>query len=140
MTTVFNSIWYKVLPTASGQLHVNLVSNAWEKDTQVAVYNASSCDFSTFTLLGSNDDSSTAPDHGSLDAGLNVLSVGAGNQIYIQIDGWKGAELSGDMFLELELVVPNDNVCSAIPISLEIGGSSIIDFTLIGAWSKTSDR
>lgn len=88
-TAVQNSVWYFFTAPASGHVLVSAES----LDMQIAVYTAGSCsDFSSFTEVAANDDSSPeclfCP---YLD--LNCLIPG--QRYYVQLDGFDGEAGSG---------------------------------------------
>ncbi len=88
-----SSIWLSFIPETSDPVTITTCSELSTFDTQLAVYRAADCgDFSTFQLVGSNDDwcegwRSTMY--------TSCLEVGA--TYYIQLDGWAGQTGDADV-------------------------------------------
>ncbi|MFM7770712.1 MAG: hypothetical protein ACKO8Q_09165, partial [Bacteroidota bacterium] len=89
-----NSVWAKFTPTTSNTSYeITTCNSGTDTDTQIAVWRATNCaDFSTYELIGSNDDMLGGCSNGEYYASTTYTScLEAGQTYYIQIDGWEGA-------------------------------------------------
>lgn len=85
-----NSLWFTVTVPASGSINIATDNT---NDLQLAVYEVGDCaDYGTFTVVAANDDGGAglAPE-------LNMFCLTAGTELYIQLDGFSGAESAGNI-------------------------------------------
>ncbi len=88
-----NTVWAVFTPETTGNYEVSTCNEGNTFDTALAVYTAEDCsDFSSYTLVSSNDDSYIGCGAGSTGfASICYLScVEIGQSFYIQVDGWGG--------------------------------------------------
>ncbi len=88
-----NTMWVAFTPEDTGSYEVSSCNELNDFDTAIAVYSAENCaDFSSFTLISSNDDSYVGCDQGSTGfASICYIScLNVGETYYIQLDGWNG--------------------------------------------------
>ncbi len=106
---VENSVWFKFLAPASGNVSVLTCNDGTTADTQIAIYLAEGCgNFTSFILIGANDDldGCTQTYASSLDA-----CVIPNRQYYLQVDGYNGS--SGD--IALSLTSGDESLCIDCP-------------------------
>ncbi len=87
------SIWYTFVAPSTGIVTVNTCLAANTFDTQIAVWSVGDCnDFSTFVLIGANDDTQGNCNLGTSIFGSTMLLEGLtpGMTYYLQIDGYLG--------------------------------------------------
>lgn len=98
-----NSVWFTFVAPASGTITVNTDDSY---DTQIAIYEATSCQDVTTggaTLLGANDDNPDAIIT-SFSSELTVCGLTPGSMYYLQVDGYNGDEGSLNIDLSEPLV------------------------------------
>lgn len=99
-TGVQNSLWYSFVAPAGGS--VNVLTDGF--DSQVAIYSVGSCgDYSTYTVVGANDDGANGfdPTLSSTSGGVRLNCLTPGATYYIQVDGFLGAStISGSLILQ----------------------------------------
>jgi Secretion system C-terminal sorting domain len=89
-----NSVWASFIPTTnSTSFEVTTCNPGTDTDTQIAVWRVGDCsDFSTYELIGTNDDMIGGCSTGEYYASTTYTSCLEVGQLYlIQIDGWEGA-------------------------------------------------
>lgn len=89
---VTNSLWYSFVAEAGVSYEITTCNDAESFDTQLALYAVGECsDFSTYTLMSSNDDMNGGC---SLTNGFASTMYAScledGVTYYIQLDGWQG--------------------------------------------------
>lgn len=93
-TAVQSSVWFYFTAPASG--HVSVTSGTF--DAQIAVYSVGDCeDFSTFTEVSANDDSSPFCDFCPF---VQVSCLIPGQTYYVQLDGFNGLFDSGTIIVQ----------------------------------------
>lgn len=113
---IHNSVWFSFIAPATGGALIDLCNDeaGTTFDTQVAVYEVAQCDdFSTYSLLGANDN---IP--GSLcnfASSLEVFCLVPGATYYILVDGWQGE--MGNFGISLSAI-------TADPLALSLDGIS----------------
>ncbi len=107
-----NSIWFQIdVPIDVERISITSCDAGTTFDTQLAVYTASDCnDYSTFALLGANDDQVGGCSVASFASTLE-LCVEAGSTVYVQLDGYNGA--SGDAVLNVESIA-DATICQCV--------------------------
>jgi hypothetical protein len=100
--TVTNTVWAKFNPEANAAYLISTCDSLTDLDTQIALYRVSDCnDFSTFTLVHSNDDQTNGCMSGAMYAStLTTSCLDTAYTYYIQIDGYSG--LQGNFALRIE--------------------------------------
>lgn len=82
------SVWLSLVPTVSDPITIMACSDSTTYDTQLALYRVEDCaDFTTYTLVGSNDDACAG--WASI-MYTSCLEVGA--TYLLQLDGWNGQQ------------------------------------------------
>ena len=138
--TIQHSVWFKFVAPASGKVEVSTCGLA-EFDSQLAVYKSADCGiFSTFTLLGANDDGPTtcATD---FDSQLELAGLTAGATYFVMVDGH--ATATGLFGIKItEIAAPpapgNDLVCNAI--ALPVNGTVQPGFTNVNATASAGEQ
>lgn len=97
---ITHTIWAKYTVSADTRYRVATCNDDTNFDTQVALWVVDNCnDFSTYELVGANDDS-------SCDVGNGYASVAyspclpEGTEVYVQIDGWNGDSGIAELLVE----------------------------------------
>lgn len=85
---ITHSVWFKFVAPSSGSVEVS-TCGLTDVDTQIAAYSASDCNnFSSYTLLGANDDRIDACGNNPYDSKMNVTGLNPGQTYYVIVDGW----------------------------------------------------
>jgi Secretion system C-terminal sorting domain len=86
--TISNSMWFTFIAPSSGEVGITTCLTG-SFDTKIAVWEVGDCsDFSTFTLLGANDDQPNGCNASSWASTLDVNGLTSGNTYYIQMDSF----------------------------------------------------
>ncbi len=81
-----SSVWFTFVAPPSGSVSVSTCNDGTSIDTQLALYGTTDCsDYSTFSLIGANDDLS---DCAQTYASSLTACVNPGETYYIQVDGY----------------------------------------------------
>jgi Secretion system C-terminal sorting domain len=92
------SVWFKFIAPLSGQVTATTCLTG-SYDTQLAIWEASSCDdFTTYSLVGANDDTPGGCDAATYASFITVGSLTVGNTYYVQVDSYTQDTLSVDSF------------------------------------------
>lgn len=82
-STLSNTMWFKFVAPPSGKVQIGNMGSLW--DNQMALYSVGDCNnFSTFTLIAANDDSSGSP----YNAHINAVCLVPGQTYYLQVDAY----------------------------------------------------
>ncbi len=134
---VDNTVWFTFTAPATGSVIVSTCNANTQIDPQLAVYSVGLCsDFTSYTLLGANDDDPSFCSVGSGGEAVVYLNgLTTGNVYYVQLDGFAGDE--GIFYLSISQgnQPTNDNICNAAPVtvgSTPFCGSSILATTETG--------
>ncbi len=94
-------MWVRFSPQTTGAYEVSTCNEGTLFDTAIAIYEVGECnDYSSYTVISSNDDSYRNCEGGNGYASTCYIScLEIGTDYYIQIDGWGGG--SGDVELTL---------------------------------------
>lgn len=89
---VTNSLWYSFVAQGDMAYEITTCNDAESFDTQLALYAVGTCgDFSTYTLLSSNDDMvGGCPLTNGFASKMYASCLEDGMTYYIQLDGWQG--------------------------------------------------
>jgi hypothetical protein len=118
-TVIQSSLWFTFTAPASGRAFIDLCSHGQTNfDTQIALYAATDCgDYTTYTLVGANDDSPDACGAGSLfSSAMEVSCLTAGDTYYLLVDGY--ADARGDFGIaisEIPAILPTVSAILAVP-------------------------
>lgn len=83
LASISHSVWFTFVAPPSGRIQIGNGSPLW--DNEFALYSATSCtDFSSFTLIAANDDSSSSP----FNARITGVCLVPGQTYYLQVDGY----------------------------------------------------
>ena len=90
---VSNSMWVSFTAPDTGQLEISTCNDDTNYDTAIAVYEVGDCaDFSTYTLVSSNDDAYGGCGEGNQFSGVCYAScLNPGEEYFIMVEGWGGA-------------------------------------------------
>ena len=92
-----NTIWFAITATSSDPLLITSCVVGTDFDTQLALYEVEDClDFSTFMLIGANDDGGCGIANGFASTFYTSCLV-EGETYYLQVDGWNGD--TGNVFV-----------------------------------------
>jgi hypothetical protein len=130
-----NTLWYSFEAPASGVVEITTCNGPTNYDTQVAAYSADDCsDYSTFTLLGANEDNPT-PDEcdasNNFASTLTLCGLNEGDTYYVQLDGWDGevgtaaisvSELDASVCTARLQVVHNSADMAAQTVDIRVNG------------------
>ncbi len=109
-TVVFNGIntvWYSFVAPASGRVNITTCSENTNFDTGLGLFSVVDCgDYSTYTLLASNDDDFTCTGNQS----TVEACVEPGETYYVQVSGWN----SNTGQFELTATEVDGAVCSCV--------------------------
>lgn len=112
-STISQSVWFKFQAPASGTVRITsgLGTNT---DTQIALYEASDAsNYTTFVLLGSDDDASTG-----LASELVATGLTPGTYYYVQVDGYNTAVGTFCLSVyESLLALTSPSTCTSYPSS-----------------------
>lgn len=90
-----NSLWYSFVAPASGVVELTTCLEETNFDTQIAVWSSNDCDdYSTYELVGANDDFDTDIECASPNpyaSFLIICGLNEGQEYYVQIDGYNGS-------------------------------------------------
>ncbi len=89
------SVWYKFIAPVGGTVTVTTCLPGTSLDSQVAVYTVGNCsDYSTYTLLGANDDAigGCTGANTTFASILTLNGLTPGNNYYVQVDGYGGSD------------------------------------------------
>ena len=95
-----NTIWISFEGPESGTVQISSCNPNTNFDSQLAVYSVGDCtDFSTFSLINSNDDTQIGGCEGGngYASDLFVSCLTEGETYYIQVDGWYGSNGNLDL-------------------------------------------
>ena len=129
----FNSVWFKFTAPASGAVKISNDSISGQGDSRVALFSATdSSDFSTFTILGCDDDNGVALGTRSIFA---VAGLTAGQRYYISVDGFNSGSVTGSFCmsvssLDSSMLAPTGSCISAQGVSAAvdyIGWTTLVD-------------
>lgn len=88
-----NSVWLTFTPETADPVTISTCSEFSTFDTQLALYRATDCgDFSTYELVGANDDWCAG-----YRSTLYTSCLEVGETYYIQVDGWAGQTGDADV-------------------------------------------
>ena len=107
-----NTMWVTFVPETDGAFEVSSCNELNDFDTAIAVYQVEDCsDFSTYTLLSSNDDAYIGCSEGSTGYASTcyVSCLNPGETYYIQLDGWGGAVGTSEITVTTHLGEPEEN-------------------------------
>lgn len=107
-----NTMWVTFTPETDGAYEVSSCNELNDFDTAIAVYQVEDCsDFSTYTLLSSNDDSYIGCTEGAngFASTCYVSCLNPGETYYIQLDGWGGAVGTTEITVTTHLGEPELN-------------------------------
>lgn len=98
---VTNSVWAKFTATSEGPLEISSCHTGTSFDTQIAIWEADTCDsWSSYSLVSSNDDAIGGCEDATYASVCYVSCLEIGMEYYIQVDGWNAAV--GDVELSVE--------------------------------------
>lgn len=130
-----NTLWYTFTAPESGVVEVSTCFPGTNFDTQIAVWEVVECeDYSTFNLVGANDDFDTSLECGSENLYASILTtcgLNPGQTYYVQVDGWNGS--TGN--LEMAVTELDALTCSArvqVVNNAADNATSIVDFRVNG--------
>jgi hypothetical protein len=100
-STLNGTLWFKFDANETGLATVQTCLDGTTIDTQLGVYTAGDCnDFSTFTLIGANDDYIGGCAAATYASALNLYGLTPGSTYYVQIDGYDDTEI-GDFYIQV---------------------------------------
>jgi Secretion system C-terminal sorting domain len=105
---VTNSVWFSFVAPATGIINCTTCLPGNTIDTQMAIYSVVDCnDFSTYTLLGANDDQVGGCASGATTYASTVYLQGLtpGTTYYVQIDGYNAADGASEIEID-EVTAP----------------------------------
>jgi hypothetical protein len=112
-----STVWFKVTPSASGELYASTANPGTNFDTVLALYTGTALNNLSLVACDNNGDTESPPGSSPLWSSILHAQVQAGQTYYLQLGGVGGAT-SGDYALTFRLTMPTVSIA---PSSLSFG-------------------